>query len=214
MYDIPDFAIRRRGCDHRFLAMQAASVAPIASSLVLFVIKFAAIKGPTQQTGTHFVLWSPMAVASPKTRVVTSHPDWICHDQDGNIRRMAWMVQVNLASPFRDGELDRLSILIRQNDLHYIRVYLTAIFNTYGEEAGCYGPSGVRGGNDLLFAVALLRRVDAHRCSSSTRASTANSSLVADGKVSGFESPHHAEIFLGKHRLKARRHSSVARSFH
>lgn len=95
-----------------------------------------------QKSGMQFGIWSPMAVASPDAPVVTAHPDWVCHGPDGKVRLMAGMVQMNLASPFRDDELERLSALIRQYDLHYVKLDLTTVFNTYGEPAGCYGPGG------------------------------------------------------------------------
>lgn len=95
-----------------------------------------------QKSGMQFGLWSPVAVASPDAPVVTAHPDWVCHGQDGKVRLMAGMVQMNLASPFRDDELERLSALVRQYDLHYVKLDLTTVFNTYGEQAGCYGPGG------------------------------------------------------------------------
>ena len=108
----------------------------------LFPEGLAPIKELAQQTGMQFGLWSPMAVARPDAPVVASHPGWVCHDQNGNIRLMAGMVQMNLASPFRDNELDRLSALIRQYELRYVKLDLTTVFNTYGEQAGCYGPGG------------------------------------------------------------------------
>lgn len=95
-----------------------------------------------QQTGMRFGLWSPMAVASPDTPLVTKHPEWICHDRDGKVRLMAGLVQMNLASPFRDDALERLSDLVRDYQLSYIKLDLTTAFNTYGEQPGCYGPGG------------------------------------------------------------------------
>jgi alpha-galactosidase len=89
-----------------------------------------------------FGLWSPMAVAAPHAPVVAEHPDWVCHDDRGKVRMMAGMVQMNLASPFRDDELARLSALVRQHHLQYLKLDLTTVFNTYGEKAGCYGPAG------------------------------------------------------------------------
>lgn len=95
-----------------------------------------------QQTGMRFGLWSPMAVASPDAPVVYQHPDWVCHDQSGKVRYMAGMVQMNLASPYRNDALERLSDLVRQNALSYLKLDLTTAFNTYGEQPGCYGPGG------------------------------------------------------------------------
>ena len=95
-----------------------------------------------QQTGMQFGLWSPMAVASPDAPVVSQHPDWVCHDQSGKVRYMAGMVQMNLASPYRNDALERLSDLVRQNALSYLKLDLTTAFNTYGEQPGCYGPGG------------------------------------------------------------------------
>ncbi|HEX8710711.1 MAG TPA: alpha-galactosidase, partial [Terracidiphilus sp.] len=95
-----------------------------------------------RQIGMEFGLWSPVAVADPDAPVVTKHPEWVCHDQNGRIRHMAGMVQMNLASPFRDDELQRLSALIHQYDLRYVKFDLTTVFNTYGEQPGCYGPGG------------------------------------------------------------------------
>lgn len=95
-----------------------------------------------RQTGMEFGLWSPVAVAAPDAPVVAKHPEWVCHDRNGRVRLMAGMVQMNLASPFRDDELQRLSTLIRRYDLRYVKFDLTTVFNTYGEQPGCYGPGG------------------------------------------------------------------------
>lgn len=108
----------------------------------LFPHDLAPIAKLARQAGMDFGLWSPMAVANPDAPVVADHPEWVCHDQSGKIRLMAGRVQMNLASPFRDNELDRLSALIRRYDLHYLKLDLTTVFNTYGEQAGCYGPGG------------------------------------------------------------------------
>ncbi|HKO12499.1 MAG TPA: alpha-galactosidase [Acidobacteriaceae bacterium] len=95
-----------------------------------------------RQTGMRFGLWSPMAVASPDAPVVSRHPEWECHDRNGNVRYMAGMVQMNLASPYRQDALERLSNLVRGYQLSYIKLDLTTAFNTYGEQPGCYGPGG------------------------------------------------------------------------
>lgn len=108
----------------------------------LFPQNLAPIEKLARQTGMEFGLWSPMAVASPDAPVVAEHPEWICHDQNGKVRLMAGMVQMNLASSFRDDELERLSALIRNYDLRYVKLDLTTVFNTYGEQAGCYGAGG------------------------------------------------------------------------
>jgi alpha-galactosidase len=108
----------------------------------LFPEGVAPVENLAQQSGMQFGLWSPMAVASPKAPVVAVHPEWVCHDERGKVRLMAGMVQMNLASPFRDDELARLSALIHQHHLQYLKLDLTTVFNTYGEKAGCYGPAG------------------------------------------------------------------------
>jgi alpha-galactosidase len=113
-----------------------------AVNSMLFPDGLAPIEKLARQSGMQFGLWSPVAVASPDAPVVANHPGWVCHDQAGNVRRMAGMVQMNLASPFRDDQLYRLSSLIRRDDLHYIKLDLTTVFNTYGEQPGCYGPGG------------------------------------------------------------------------
>jgi alpha-galactosidase len=113
-----------------------------AVNSMLFPNGLAPVEKLARQSGMQFGLWSPVAVASPDAPVVANHPDWVCHDQAGNVRRMAGMVQMNLASPFRNDELDRLSSLVRKYDLHYIKLDLTTVFNTYGEQPGCYGPGG------------------------------------------------------------------------
>lgn len=105
----------------------------------LFPEGLAPIEKLAQRAGMQFGLWSPMAVASPDAPVVAQHPEWVCHDQGGKVRLMAGMVQMNLASPFREDELERLSALIRSYELHYVKLDLTTVFNTYGERPGCYG---------------------------------------------------------------------------
>lgn len=109
-----------------------------AVNSALFPDGLAAIEKLARQRGMQFGLWAPVAVASPDAPVVADHPDWICHDQNGKVREMAGMVQMNLASPFRDNELARLSALVRQYDLHYLKLDLTTVFNTYGQPLGCF----------------------------------------------------------------------------
>ncbi len=116
-----------------------------AVNSALFPEGLAPIENLARQEGMQFGLWSPMAIASPDAPVVASHPQWVCHDQTGKVRLMAGMVQMNLASPFRDDELERLSALIRRYDLRYVKLDLTTVFNTYGEQPGCFGPDGEHG---------------------------------------------------------------------
>ncbi len=113
-----------------------------AVDATLFPDGLTPLKKLAEQTGMQFGLWSPMAVADPHAPVVAAHPDWVCHDQNGKVRSMAGSVQMNLASPFRDNALERLSALVRQYDLRYIKLDLTTAFNAYGEQPGCYGPGG------------------------------------------------------------------------
>jgi alpha-galactosidase len=113
-----------------------------AVDFALFPEGLPPIEKLARQAGMQFGLWSPMAVASPHAPVVAQHPEWVCRDQAGEVRLMAGMVQMNLASPFRDNELDRLTALIRRYGLDYVKLDLTTAFNTYGEPPGCYGPGG------------------------------------------------------------------------
>lgn len=113
-----------------------------AVNTALFPNGLAPIEKLAAQLGMQFGLWSPMAVADPHAPVVTEHPEWVCHDENGKVRLMAGMVQMNLASPFRDNALERLSDLIQHYGLRYVKLDLTTAFNTYGEMPGCYGPGG------------------------------------------------------------------------
>lgn len=113
-----------------------------AVNSALFPNGLAPVEELARQTGMQFGLWSPVAVVDPHAPVVARHPEWVCHDPQGKVRLMAGMVQMNLASPFRDDELERLSALIRRYDLRYVKLDLTTVFNTYGEQPGCYGAGG------------------------------------------------------------------------
>jgi alpha-galactosidase len=111
----------------------------------LFPEGVAPIAELAKQNGMDFGMWSPIAVASPDAPVVVNHPEWMCHDERGEVRHMAGMVQMDITSPFRDDELERLTELIRQDHLQYIKLDLTTVSNTYGEKIGCYGPGGEHG---------------------------------------------------------------------
>jgi alpha-galactosidase len=85
-------------------------------------------------------LWAPLALIDTKARDFVSHPEWACREQDGSLRisNGGSGVVMSLASPYKDAAIARLSELVRRYKLTYIKLDLTTIFNTYGEQPGCF----------------------------------------------------------------------------
>ncbi len=100
-----------------------------------------------QQSGMRFGLWYPLAAADRDAPVVVNHPEWVCHDQNGDMRMTQGLVLMNLASPFRDDVLERLLAQVRRYNLRYLKLDLTTVFNVYGEQPVCFGPKGEHGAN-------------------------------------------------------------------
>jgi alpha-galactosidase len=102
--------------------------------------------GPIRQAvengGMRLGLWAPLAAISPKTRVYREHPDWACRDQQGHVKTTGTMageqVVMCLASPYRDDAARRLTELVAEFNLKYIKIDLTTVFNAYGESPGCW----------------------------------------------------------------------------
>jgi alpha-galactosidase len=87
-------------------------------------------------------LWSPVALINQKASAYVQHPDWACRDQNGNPRLSQAAegagVVMCLASPYKYDVIERISDLVRKHKLDYVKLDLTAVFNAYGEEPGCY----------------------------------------------------------------------------
>jgi len=85
-------------------------------------------------------LWSPLALIDTKAHDFVAHPEWACREQDGSLRisNGGSGVVMSLASPYRDSAIERISSLVRRYQLDYIKLDLTTVFNTYGEQPGCF----------------------------------------------------------------------------
>jgi alpha-galactosidase len=85
-------------------------------------------------------LWAPLALVDTKSRDLMAHPDWACREQDGDLRisNGGSGVVMSLASPYKFGAIERISELVTRYQLSYIKLDLTTIFNTYGEQPGCF----------------------------------------------------------------------------
>jgi alpha-galactosidase len=102
--------------------------------------------GPIRQAvengGMRLGLWAPLAAISPNTRVYREHPEWACRDEQGRIKTTGTMageqVVMCLASPYRDDAARRLSGLVTEFNLKYVKIDLTTVFNAYGEAPGCW----------------------------------------------------------------------------
>ncbi|HEY0307434.1 MAG TPA: alpha-galactosidase [Acidobacteriaceae bacterium] len=89
--------------------------------------------------GLEFGLWFPLALISEDARVYKDHPDWACHDKNGQAKLSQGSgVVMDLTSPYQGEVIERLSEAIRLYHLRYIKLDFTTVFNTYGEEPGCY----------------------------------------------------------------------------
>ena len=86
-------------------------------------------------------LWSSVALISTSAEAYVQHPDWACRDREGHPRLSQGQgVVMCLASPYKYAVTERLSDLVRRYRLSYIKLDLTSVFNTYGEEPGCFEP--------------------------------------------------------------------------
>jgi alpha-galactosidase len=102
--------------------------------------------GPIRQAvengGMRLGLWAPLAAISSKTRVYREHPEWACRDEQGQVKTTKTMageqVVMCLASPYRDDAARRLTELVTEFNLKYVKIDLTTVFNAYGESPGCW----------------------------------------------------------------------------
>jgi alpha-galactosidase len=87
-------------------------------------------------------LWVPLAAVSTNAPPYKDHPEWVCRDSKGNPKftgtASGQRAVMCLGSAYRDAALKRLEDLISRYHPTYIKVDLTTVFNTYGEQPGCY----------------------------------------------------------------------------
>jgi alpha-galactosidase len=85
-------------------------------------------------------LWSPIALIDTKAHDFVAHPEWACREQDGSLRisNGGSGVVMSLASPYKYAAIERISSLVIRYKLDYIKLDLTTVFNTYGEQPGCF----------------------------------------------------------------------------
>lgn len=103
---------------------------------------FSGIHGVLSKNGLKLGLWVPLAAVSTNTPGYKEHPEWVCRDSKGNPKftgtASGQRAVMCLGSPYRDAALKRLEDLISRYHPAYIKVDLTTVFNTYGEQPGCY----------------------------------------------------------------------------
>jgi alpha-galactosidase len=89
-------------------------------------------------------LWVPLAAVSVKTAEFREHPEWACRDRKGQPKftqtASGTQAVMCLGSGYRDAALKRLNNLVQLYHPRYLKVDLTTVFNTYGEEPGCNAP--------------------------------------------------------------------------
>lgn len=89
-------------------------------------------------------LWVPLAAVSVKTPEYREHPEWACRDRKGQPKftqtASGTQAVMCLGSGYRDAALKRLDDLVERYQPRYLKVDLTTVFNTYGEEPGCNAP--------------------------------------------------------------------------
>ena len=84
-------------------------------------------------------LWLPVSLVSEASSVYRQHPEWVCRGRDGKPKQSQGQgVVMCLASPYKQAALDRVGHAIQEYNLDYVKLDLTTVFNTYGEEPGCY----------------------------------------------------------------------------
>jgi alpha-galactosidase len=85
-------------------------------------------------------IWSPLALIDTKAHDFLAHPEWACREQDGSLRisNGGSGVVMSLASPYKFAAIERISDLVRRYKLDYVKLDLTTVFNTYGEQPGCF----------------------------------------------------------------------------
>jgi alpha-galactosidase len=85
-------------------------------------------------------MWSPIALIDTKAHDFLQHPEWACREQDGSLRisNGGSGVVMSLGSPYKFAAIERISDLVRRYKLNYIKLDLTTVFNTYGEQPGCF----------------------------------------------------------------------------
>jgi alpha-galactosidase len=89
-------------------------------------------------------LWVPLAAVSVKTQEYRQHPEWACRDREGHPKftqtASGTQAVMCLGSGYRDAALKRLNDLVERYHPRYLKIDLTTVFNTYGEEPGCSAP--------------------------------------------------------------------------
>ena len=84
-------------------------------------------------------LWSPLALIDVKSNAYLQHPEWACLEADGKPRfSNDEGVVMSLASPYKDAAIERIAELVKRYQLSYVKLDLTTVFNTYGEQPGCF----------------------------------------------------------------------------
>ena len=92
-----------------------------------------------RQRNLKFGLWFPLALINQDAQVYKDHPDWVCHGKNDEAKTSQGSgVVMDLTSPYKEAAIERLSEAIRAYHLTYVKLDFTTIFNTYGEEPGCF----------------------------------------------------------------------------
>ena len=84
-------------------------------------------------------LWLPVALVSKQSETYKEHPEWVCRGSDGKPKESQGEgVVMCLASDYKRAALERISTAIEMYRLDYVKLDLTTVFNTYGEQPGCF----------------------------------------------------------------------------
>jgi alpha-galactosidase len=96
------------------------------------------LRASLESKGVRLGLDQPLAVIDADTPLYKEHPEWQSVDRDGHpqVSRGIFPIMC-LASPFKEYTAKRLSDLITKNNLKFVQIDLTTLFDSYGLAPGC-----------------------------------------------------------------------------
>lgn len=100
------------------------------------------IRDEVETHGMRLGLWAPLAVADPDLAASPPLAALRCRDSHGQIKTTQTaqgdQIVLCLASDYAGQAAARLCELIERNNLAYLKLDLTTVFNAYGEAPGCH----------------------------------------------------------------------------
>jgi alpha-galactosidase len=112
----------------------------------------------------------PLDVIDADTPIYKQHPEWQARYADGRLKISRGKFPIMcLASPYKEYAAKRISDLITRNNLKFVQVDLTTLFDSYGMEPGCsaqghdhhsWAESLVRGYEGIQYVMDYLQHPD------------------------------------------------------